>query len=159
MVWKDALLALQDAGGSAVASRHGGVGPVDLLWEVAGEQSTKYFHRLGRQNPAAPVGRTSVRVTSPAGVSHVHSVHHDSGGLYAVGQALSAFFDGRQGGLFAPGQVDAQAQQLMLDSITEFMPEKEASACLGPWPGGWHDHPDLPGGGHAGGARWQGAWQ
>jgi len=64
--WKAALYALHDAGGHAVAAAKGGVGPVDLLWEVAGEQSTKYFHRLGRQNPAAPVGMTSVKVSAPA---------------------------------------------------------------------------------------------
>jgi hypothetical protein len=52
--------------------------------------------------------------------------------LYAVGQALSAFFNGNQGGLFAQGQVDAQAQQLLLDSITAEVPAKEAAACLGP---------------------------
>ena len=67
----------------------------------------------------------------PSGAPQVHSVH-DSGGLYAVGQALSAFFDGNQGGLFAQGQVDAAAQQLLLDSITAVVPAKEASACLGP---------------------------
>jgi hypothetical protein len=50
--WKDALYALQEAGGLTTARKQGGVGPVDLLWEVAGEQmSTKYFHRLGRQHP------------------------------------------------------------------------------------------------------------
>ncbi len=38
--WKAALYALYDAGGHAVAAAKGGVGPVDLLWEVAGEQST-----------------------------------------------------------------------------------------------------------------------
>jgi hypothetical protein len=55
-----------------------------------------------------------------------------SGGLYAVGQALNAYFDGRSGGMFAPGQVDAHAQQLMLDSISRFVPAEEAKTCLGP---------------------------
>ena len=64
--WKAALYALHDASGHAAAAAKGGVGPVDLLWEAAGEQSTKYFHRLGRQNPAAPVGMTSVKVYSGA---------------------------------------------------------------------------------------------
>jgi hypothetical protein len=80
--WKDALYALQEAGGLTTARTQGGVGPVDLLWEVAGEQSTKYtkyFHRLGRQHPAAPAGMTSVRVSTAAGVPRVHSVH-DAGG-------------------------------------------------------------------------------
>jgi hypothetical protein len=31
-----------------------------------------------------------------------------------------------------PGQVDAQAQQLMLDSISCFVPSEEAATCLGP---------------------------
>jgi hypothetical protein len=65
--WKDALYALQEAGGLTTARKQGGVGPVDLLWEVAGEQSTKYFHRFGRQHPAAPAGITSVRVSTAAG--------------------------------------------------------------------------------------------
>ena len=129
--WKDALYALQEAGGLSASHRQGGVGPVDLLWEVAGEQSTKYFHRLGRQNPAAPVGMTSIKVSTASGGSQVHSVH-ESGGLYAVGQALSAYFDGRSGGLFAPGQVDPRAQQLMLGSISSFVPTEEAKTCLGP---------------------------
>jgi hypothetical protein len=101
---------------------------------------------------------TSVKVSSPSGAPQVHSVH-DSGGLYAVGQALSAFFDGNQGGLFAQGQVDAEAQQLLLDSITAVVPAKEAAACLGPQARGWLPHSCLPGGSHARGARGQGAWQ
>jgi hypothetical protein len=42
-------------------------------------------------------------------------------------RALSAFFDGNQGGLFAQGQVDAAAQQLLLvqDCITAVVPAKE----------------------------------
>jgi len=84
---------------------------------------------------------------------------HDRGGLYAVGQALSAFFDGNQGGLFAQGQVDAEAQQLLLDSITAVVPAKEAAACLGPQARGWLPHSCLPGGSHERGARGQGAWQ
>ncbi len=82
--WKAALYALHDAGGHAVAAAKGGVGPVDLLWEVAGEQSTEYFHRLGRQNPAAPVGMPSVKVSSPSRAPQVHSVH-GRGGLYVWG--------------------------------------------------------------------------
>jgi hypothetical protein len=73
--WKDSLYALQEAGGLATAHRSGGVGPVDLLWEVAGEQGTKYFHRLGHQNPAAPVGMTSVKVAAAQRPPVVHSVH------------------------------------------------------------------------------------
>ncbi len=67
--------------------------------------------------------------------------------------------DGRQGGLFAAGQVDAQAQQLMLDSVTEFVPDKEASACLGPQGDGMITLACLEEAMQAGGARWQGAWQ
>ncbi len=38
----------------------------------------------------------------------------------------------RAGCLRKPGQVDAAAQQLLLDSITAVVPAKEAAACLGP---------------------------
>jgi hypothetical protein len=31
--WKDALYALQEAGGLTTTRKQGGVGPVDLLWE------------------------------------------------------------------------------------------------------------------------------
>ncbi len=44
--WKDSLYALQEAGGLATAHRPGSVDPVDLRWEVAGEQGTKYFHTV-----------------------------------------------------------------------------------------------------------------
>ncbi len=43
---------------------------------------------------------------------------HDRGGLAAVGDVLSRYFDGRQpGGLFATGQVDRAAQQLLLGVV------------------------------------------
>jgi hypothetical protein len=76
-----------------------------------------------------------------------------------VGQALSAFFEGQTGGLFAPGQVDTQAQQPMLASIDRFVPAEEAHSCLAPQARRWLSHSAMLGGGVEGGARGQGSWQ
>ncbi len=58
---------------------------------------------------------------------------HDIGGLAAGGDALSRFFDGRQpDGLFAPGQVDRGAQQLLLDAVDTVVGQEQAHACAGP---------------------------
>jgi hypothetical protein len=156
--WKAALYALHDAGGRAVAAAKGGVGPVDLLWEVAGEQSTKYFHRLGRQNPAAPVGMTSVKVSSPSGAPQVHSVH-DSGGLYAVGQALSAFFDRWQSGRAVCTGSGGCTNATAIAGLHHRGNASQGGCSLPGTPRGWLPHSGLPCGSHGRGARGQGAWQ
>jgi hypothetical protein len=135
VAWREAVVGLQGAG--SVGARPGeGPGPVDLLWEVYGEQGTKWFHRLGRPRPNAQVGMTAVAVHSQPAEGdirpHVVSVH-DRGGVAAVGAALSAYFDGSQpGGLFAPGQVDPDAQELLLGALDAKVPQEQAQACAGP---------------------------
>jgi hypothetical protein len=43
------------------------------------------------------------------------------------------YFDGRQpGGLFAPGQVDRAAQQLLLGAVDAVVGQEQAQACAGP---------------------------
>ena len=112
----------------------GGV-PLDVLWDCCGEQSTGWFHRLmpREQGDAAGLagGPTAVRVQQPGGGSHTVSVH-DSGGLAKVGDALSAFFDGARGGLFAPSAVNTADQDLLLAAVDRFVPPEEVVRCRGP---------------------------
>jgi len=108
-----------------------GTGPLDVLWEVAGEQGTKWFHQLDRKchNPGPPL--TAVKGRTAGGQGTVFSVH-EPGGVAQVGQVLSAFFDGRNGGLFAPAVLDVAAQDLLLGALGSRVPDREAAACLGP---------------------------
>jgi hypothetical protein len=76
-------------------------------------------------------GPTAVRVQRSNGGSESVSVHQ-SGGLAAVGDALSAFFDGAQGGLFAPGQVCVADQDLLLAAVDRVVPPEEVVRCRGP---------------------------
>ncbi len=47
-----------------------------------------------------------------------------------MGKALSAYFDGcRPGGLFAPGQVDTGAQELLLGALDAFVQPEQAQVC------------------------------
>jgi hypothetical protein len=57
---------------------------------------------------------------------------HAAGGLAKVGDALSAFFDGNGGGLFAPSTVSAEDQDLLLAAVDRFVPPKEVARCRGP---------------------------
>ncbi len=61
VAWQTAVASLRSAG--EVGRDPGeGPGPVDLLWEVYGEQGTRWFHRLGRPRLEAQVGMTAVAV-------------------------------------------------------------------------------------------------
>jgi len=111
----------------------GGV-PLDVLWDACGEQSTGWFHRLmpRRQEDAGLAGGpTAVRVQLPGGASEVVSVHN-TGGLARVGDALSAFFDGNAGGLFAPSVVHSADQDVLLAAVDRFVPPEEVVRCRGP---------------------------
>ncbi len=92
---------------------------LDVLWETYGEQSTRWFYQLMPRDPVDPAvagGPTAVRVATPGAGSAVVFVH-DHGGLARVGDALSAFFDGDQGGLFASGAVSGADQDMMLAAV------------------------------------------
>lgn len=129
--WRSAVGRLQAALGVGARAGQLGSGPVDLRWEVDGEQGSRWFHRLAKQGGGAPSGMECVTVVGPGG-SEVRRSVHDRGGTVQVGEELSAFFDGRRGGLFAKGRVDAAAQADMLDALDMFVPEQEARDCLGP---------------------------
>jgi hypothetical protein len=76
-------------------------------------------------------GPTAMQVQRPDGGSDTVSVHA-AGGLAKVGDALSAFFDGNGGGLFAPSTVSAEDQDLLLAAVDRFVPPKEVARCRGP---------------------------
>ena len=133
--WRAAAKRLQDASMSRGADDlvAGGV-PLDVLWDACGEQSTGWFHRLmPREQGDAGLtgGPTAMRVQRPDGGSDTVSVHA-AGGLAKVGDALSAFFDGNGGGLFAPSAVSAEDQDLLLAAVDRFVPPKEVARCRGP---------------------------
>ena len=103
-------------------------------WDACGEQSTGWFHRLmPREQGEAGLagGPTAMQVQRPHGGSDTVSVHA-AGGLAKVGDALSAFFDGNGGGLFAPSTVSAEDQDLLLAAVDRFVPPKEVARCRGP---------------------------
>jgi hypothetical protein len=132
--WKAALDSLHEVEGLGAAGRAGAgaeASPVDLLWEVYGEQGTLWFHRLVKQPLGKAPGLDRVAVKGPDGSDSSCCVM-ERGGVARVGAALSAYFDGRAGGLYAPGPVDASAQDLLLDALATSVPSKEARVCLGP---------------------------
>ena len=128
--WREAAQRL-----SAVSGNPGdSPASLDVLWETYGEQSTKWFYQLLPKEPGDPAlagGITAVSSPGPGGQAVRHSVH-DVGGVAAVGDALSAFFDGNAGGLFAPGQVSVADQNLLLSAVDRTVPAEEAQHCLGP---------------------------
>ena len=134
-VWRSAAQRLKEAALARGADDlvAGGV-PLDVLWDACGEQSTGWFHRLmprEQGDPGLAGGPTAVRVPQPDGGSASVSVH-ESGGLAKVGDALSAFFDGSQGGLFSPSQVSTADQDLLLAAVDRFVPPGEVVRCRGP---------------------------
>lgn len=120
-----ATQALQQFDEQEAAAR---AAPLDALWADLGEQSTAWFHRLGRtavdKQPIAsirdPAGGPAALLTTAAGVAK-------AGGL------LADFYDGAlPSGLFHPAQVSAPAQQLMLGAIDATLDEAGKAQCLGP---------------------------
>ena len=106
--------------------------PLDALWADFGEQSTAWFHRLGRtavdkqplRSIRDPTGGPPALLTSAAGVQR-------------AGNLLADFYDGdRPGGLFHPTAVSRPAQQLMLGAIDATLDAAGQAACLGPWADG-----------------------
>jgi hypothetical protein len=97
------------------------------LWEVYGESSTYWFHRLGRHPPESqlisqlqrPGQAQAVQLTSRAGVR-------------AAGDLLADFYDPAAGGLFAVGDTDAAVQQDLLAAIDRQLSAAEQQQCEGP---------------------------
>ena len=134
-LWKEAAGRLEELSARPAAAAPGEQPvPGDVLWENYGEQSTKWFYQLMPRDPGDPAlagGITAVSVPGPDGQPVRHSVH-EAGGVAAVGDALSAYFDGSAGGLFAPGDVSAADQALLLAAVDRTVPAAEALKCKGP---------------------------
>jgi hypothetical protein len=133
--WRQAAKRLATA--SARPARTPGDMPVpeDVVWQNYGEQSTRWFFQLMPRDvgdPALAGGITAVSVPGSNGQPAVRRSVHEPGGVAAVGDALSAFFDGSSGGLFAPGDVSAADQDLLLAAVDRTVPAAEALHCKGP---------------------------
>ena len=122
---QEATQAIQQFDERETAAR---VVPLDALWADCGEQSTAWFHRLGRTVvDKQPI--TSIRdpTGGPAAVLNTDA------GVKRAGDLLANFYDGAlPTGLFHPAAVCAQAQQLMLGAIDATLDAAGQTACLGP---------------------------
>ena len=95
------------------------------LWDVYGERSTFYFHRLGkRQLPPQVISG----VAAPGGA--VVATDTPQGAAVAAG-LLADFYDPATGGLFAQHPTDPQQQQVLLQSIDKRLSAEEQEECLG----------------------------
>lgn len=133
-LWREAAGRLAGASARPEAAPGEQPVPLDVLWETYGEQSTKWFYQLMPKDlgsPALAGGITAVSSPGADGQPVRRSVH-DAGGVAAVGDALSAFFDGSAGGLFAPGQVSIADQDLLLAAVDRTVPAEESQRCKGP---------------------------
>lgn len=111
-----------------------------VLWEDWGEQSTGWFHRLGRELRAA----TSVPVLfdtaePPAGTAEdgaliYPEVHLASeAGVRRASDLIADFFDGAvSGALFHPRATDDAAQRDALAALDRTLPGVEREQCEGP---------------------------
>lgn len=124
-VFQEAVAALQRHDQShAVAT----AATLDTVWAAAGEQSTAWFHRLGRTE----LDRQPLRsVKDPQGGPPADL--RTAEGCTRAGHLLADFFDGeQQGGLFRPATVDTAAQDMLLGAVGRRISEEGRQACLGP---------------------------
>lgn len=114
----------------AQSVRHGQT--LDALWGAYGEQSTMWFHRLGREVKDTQPIRL---VKNPAGGAPA-----DLATVAGVNQAkglLADFFDGSiPTGLFHPAAVDVAAQDVLLQALDSTLDATAQAACVGPAPDG-----------------------
>jgi hypothetical protein len=97
----------------------------DPLWEVYGETSSYWFHRLGR---AAQEPQFIAEVQRPDG-SAVPAQGRE--GIAAVGELLADFYDPATGGLFAQHPTDPQQQWVLLAAVDKQLSEEEQAQCQG----------------------------
>jgi hypothetical protein len=95
------------------------------LWEVYGEQSTYWFHQLGR---AAQEPQTIAAVQRPDG-TQVEA--QGRAGTAAVGDLLADFYDPAKGGLFSCHPTERQHQDIMLAAIDKQLDEQQQQQCMG----------------------------
>lgn len=102
------------------------VASAEPLWDVYGERSTFYFHRLGK--PHQPPQVISA-VVGPGGA--VVSTDSPLGAASAAG-LLADFYDPATGGLFAQHPTDPQQQQILLQCIDKQLSAAEQRTSRGP---------------------------
>ena len=95
------------------------------LWEVYGESSTFWFHRLGK---TAPEPQFIAEVLKPDGTTVAAKGQQ---GVRAAGELLADFYDPAKGGLFSKHPTDPQQQQELLSSIDKVLDEEDQQQCRG----------------------------
>jgi len=98
------------------------------LWEVYGESSTYWFHRLGRQPPESQLISSLQRPGPDQQPIHLNS----AAGVAAAGDLLADFYDSTSGGIFAAATTDTAAQQNLLAAIDKRLSPTEQQHCEGP---------------------------
>jgi hypothetical protein len=118
----EAEQALTDMESAQLAQQTAATEP---LWEVYGEQSTFWFHQLGRaahepQSIAAVQRRDGTLVAAQG-----------REGIAAVGELLADYYDPAKGGLFSCHPTDQQQQEHMLAALDKRLDEEQQQQCSG----------------------------
>ena len=98
----------------------------DPLWEVYGEASTFWFHRLGKAE-ASPQYIAEVRTPDGSMVAA-----QGAAGVASVGDLLADYYDPAAAGLFSQHPTDAAAQHTMLASLDRVLDDDDRGRCYGP---------------------------
>lgn len=102
------------------------IAATEPLWEMYGESSTYWFHRLGRQP------RESQLIATLQQPGDDQSVHLTTGaGVAAAGELLADYYDSATGGIFAAAATDPAAQQEMLAAVDKQLSAAEQQRCEG----------------------------
>lgn len=102
----------------------------DPLWEVYGEASTFWFHRLGKAE-SSPQYIAEVRAPDGSTVAA-----QGAAGVASVGDLLADYYDPAVDGLFSQHPTDVQAQHVMLASLDRFLDADDQARCCGSEAGG-----------------------
>lgn len=94
------------------------------LWEVYGEQSTFWFHQLGR---AAQEPQSIAAVQRQDGTL----VAAQGAGIAAVGELLADFYDPAKGGLFSCHTTVREQQDHLLAAVDKQLDEEQQQQCIG----------------------------
>ena len=125
--WADANAALQehqvlDARRSALTA--------GVIWQDFGEQSTYWFHKLGRQRRERTcIAALQGDASEPASEFSLQ----DATGIAKAKQVITDYYSGDSpSGLFRAYPTDPAAQQRLLDSVDRVLTQEQADACEGP---------------------------
>jgi hypothetical protein len=98
------------------------------LWDLYGEGSTHWFHRLGKLQQ----GSQDIAAVHPHGRPAEVVQLTDAAGTQRAGHILADFYDPAKGGLFTVAATDPQAQQQLLAAVDSTLSPKAQQQCLGP---------------------------